>query len=442
MKIYIKTLGCPKNFNDSEGVAGICENAGILLTDKLDEADFILVNTCGFINDAKKESIDVICDMSNYIKGSKKEKHLIVSGCLSQRYGDELFEELIEADIFIGVNDYESLPEIIKEFQYGERYKALSDCTRVFEELSARKFEKNPYTATIRVSEGCNNCCAYCAIPIIRGPYRSRKKENILAEAKVLANNGCKELVLIAQDTTEYGKDIYGKLALPELLKDLCKIEGISWIRLMYCYEDKITNELIEVIAEEEKICNYIDIPIQHIANNVLKGMKRRSTTDSIKLTLKSLRAKIPDIHIRTTMIVGFPGESEEDFEELLEFIEETKFERLGVFTYSQEEGTVAGEMSNQIDEDIKNERLGTIMRRQIDISLNTNKEKLGKTMDVLVEERDEEDKTYIGRTQYDAYEIDNNVIFKAKSKLYPGDIVKVKITDAFDYDLVGEMEE
>ena len=265
--------------------------------------------------------------------------------------------------------------------------------------------------------------------------------ENILAEAKVLAESGCKEMMLVAQDVTEYGRDLYGELRLPELLRELCKIDGIRWIRLMYCYEDKITDELIEVMASEEKICNYIDIPLQHISDGVLDRMNRHSTTASIKDTIARLRKAMPDIHIRTTMIVGFPGETEEEFDELLDFVEETCFERLGVFAYSREEGTVAGDMEDQIDEDVKAQRVDAVMRRQLDISREINESKVGNTMDVLVDGTDEEG-AYLGRTQYDAPEIDNTVIFNGDKELKPGDFVKVYINDAFDYDLVGRMEE
>lgn len=446
MKLYIETLGCPKNFNDSEGISGIWEKAGMCLTDDPVDADAILVNTCGFINDAKTESIEKIFDMARIkeeaaVDPEITDKILIVSGCLSQRYGEDLFEEIPEVDIFLGVNDYEKLPQMVKSLAKGTRAKAFSCEPEAFEEFSARKLSDNPYSATLRIAEGCNNRCAYCVIPQIRGKLRSRPMENILEEAKTLAANGCKELMLIAQDVTEYGRDLYGELRLPKLLRELCKVEGIQWIRLMYCYEDKITDELIEVMASEDKICHYIDIPLQHISDGVLKRMNRRSTTASIKDTIARLRAAMPDIHIRTTMIVGFPGETEEEFDELLDFIEETGFERLGVFAYSREEGTVAGDMEDQIEEDVKAQRVDAVMRRQLDISREINEEKVGNTMVVLVDGMDEEG-AYLGRTQYDAPEIDNTVIFGSGKELEPGEMVKVYINDAFDYDLVGNMEE
>lgn len=446
MKLYIETMGCPKNFNDSESIGGIWESTGMSLTDDPAEADAILVNTCGFINDAKQESIGCIFDMARFIDESAKQapdhekKILIVSGCLSQRYGKELADEMPEVDIFLGVNDYEKLPQLVKEYRKGKRLQAFSCQPDAFYEFSARKIKDNPYSMTLRIAEGCNNCCAYCVIPQIRGAYRSRPMENIIEEAELLASKGCREIILIAQDVTEYGTDIYGRLMLPELLRKLCRVDGIRWIRLMYCYEDKITDELIEVMASEEKICDYIDIPLQHVSDGVLSAMNRHSTTESIKDTLGRLRTAMPDIHIRTTLITGFPGETEEEFEELLEFVEETRFERLGVFAYSREEGTVAGDMENQIDEDVKTMRADAIMRRQLDISREINESKVGDTMTVMVDGTDE-DGAYLGRTVYDAPEIDNTVIFTSDEELVPGDMVQVKITDAFDYDLAGKME-
>ena len=447
MKLYIETLGCPKNFNDSEGIAGIWEKAGMTVIDNPYDADVILVNTCGFINDAKTESINTVFDMIRL----KERRILVVAGCLSQRYAEELAEEIPEVDIFMGVNDYEKLPEIIKNFrtdcQIGEEcghapiYRSQAPCE--FEEFSARKLEDNPYTATLRIAEGCNNCCAYCVIPQIRGGYRSRPMESILAEAEKMAAAGTREVILIAQDVTEYGRDIYGEIRLPELLRKLCRIggddpdKGFRWIRLMYCYEDKITDELIEVMASEERIANYIDIPLQHISDNVLRGMKRRSTSVSIRKTIARLRKAIPDIHIRTTFITGFPGETQEDFDELYDFACETGFERLGVFAYSQEEGTAAGDREDQVPEEIRSERADSIMRMQVDISKEINDKKVGSLLDVIVDGTDEEG-AYIGRTMYDAPEIDNTVIFSSDEKLLPGDFVKVQIMDAFDYDLVG----
>ncbi len=435
MKVYMETLGCPKNFNDTQTAKGIMTAEGITITDDAENSDVMILNTCGFINDAKRESIQRIFELAELKDENRK---LVVSGCLAQRYADELFEEMPEVDCFVGVNQYPELPKIIRELCCDEkRIKSISLCCDTSLGILPRVLEENPYTATLKIAEGCNNRCAYCVIPDIRGPYRSKKKEDILKEAQWLADKGCKELILIAQDVTLYGTDIYGRQVLPELLKELCGIEGIEWIRLMYCYEDKITDELIEVMKNEKKICHYIDIPIQHSSNNILKAMNRRSTENSIRETVKKLKEAIPDIHIRTTIITGFPGETEEDFENLLSFVEEMRFARLGVFAYSQEENTPAGEMENQVPEEIREHRKDAVMRRQLDISLESNREKIGQVMKVLVEEKDE-DGSYIGRTQYDAPEIDDSVLFTSERELKPGDLVNVIIQDAFDYDLTG----
>ena len=432
-KVFIDTLGCPKNFNDSEFAAGILEENGYEIIDSPEDADIIMVNTCGFINDAKKESIEHIFEMNERRKDGGK---LVVSGCLSQRYSEELSKEIPEADCIIGVNQYNKLPEILSDID--NNHVAANSCDLDYLEKTVRKLSDNPYTATLKIAEGCNNTCTYCIIPMIRGKFRSKKMEDVIAEAKELANAGCKELILIAQDVTYYGKDLYGKFVLPELLRKLCKIDGIEWIRLMYCYDERITDELIQVMAEEDKICKYIDIPLQHASDNILRLMRRQTTRKSIKETLAKLKATMPDIHVRTTLIVGFPGETEDDYDQLLELVESERFSRLGVFTYSQEENTVAAEMDNQIDEDIKQTRFDGVMRRQMLISSELNQEKIGKVFDVIVDSMDE-DGSFIGRTRFDAPEIDNSVIFTSKNELQPGDIVKVKINDAFDYDIIGE---
>ena len=437
MKVYFETLGCPKNFYDTENAKGILEDAGFEICDNPETADFVVVNTCGFINDAKTESIERIFDMAS---AKRDDAKLVVSGCLSKRYSEELFEEMPEADAFVGVNEYEKLPELLRRLSEnpGER-KVL--CENGYDEVLKplpRKLDENPYTATIKIAEGCDNVCAYCIIPFIRGGYRSKKMEDVVAEARALAEAGCRELVLIAQDVTCYGLDLYGEYSLAKLLKKLCGIEGIRWIRLMYCYDDRITDELIETIASEEKICNYLNIPIQHASDAILSAMNRRSNKADLVAKLDKIRKAIPDIRIRTTLITGFPGETEKDHEELLEFVENQKFARLGVFAYSMEEGTAAGEMENQVDEDVKAQRLDEIMRIQREISLENNRRLIGMTMEVMVDERDE-DGSYIGRTRYDAPEIDNAVIFTSNRELKVGDIVNVKIEDAFDYDLTGE---
>ncbi|MBQ1471174.1 30S ribosomal protein S12 methylthiotransferase RimO [Eubacterium sp. AB3007] len=439
MKVHFDTLGCPKNFDDSQVAMARLEAAGHSIVSSPEASDVIVVNTCGFIEDAKKESIEEIFHMSEYKQAGKK---LIVSGCLVQRYADELFENMPEVDGFIGVNDYDKLPELLDSLSKdtAQRFKQRGGCDLTGIEDVMRKIPENPYSAYLRIAEGCNNRCAYCVIPQIRGPYRSRPMENILEEARKLADAGCKELILIAQDVTCYGMDVHGKSTLPQLLTRLCAIEGIRWIRLMYCYEDRITDELIETMAREEKICHYIDIPLQHCSDTMLRRMNRRSTSESIRQTLRKLREAMPDIHIRTTLIVGFPGETEEEFSELLDLVEEQKFARLGAFTYSLEEGTPAAEMENQIPEEEKQARLDAVMLRQMDISLANNQQKIGQVLEVLIDEQDE-DGAYIGRTRYDAPEIDNTVIFTSEKKHHTGDIVQVRVLDAFDYDLEGREE-
>ena len=436
MKIYIETLGCPKNFSDSETAAAILEKAGHEITDDPAEAGAVMINTCGFIEDAKVESIDRIFD---FIREKRNDTILIVSGCLSQRYAPSLFDEMPEVDIFTGVNEYERLPEMLDKFsREGRQWENRAYDPHLDKEMpDDRKLSGPEWTSYLRIAEGCDNSCAYCVIPAIRGPYRSRRQESIIKEAETLAAGGCKELILIAQDTTAYGKDLYGEYKLAELLQKLCRIDGIRWIRLLYCYEERITDELIEVMASEEKVCHYIDIPLQHANDRVLRSMGRRSTKKSITETISKLRDRIPDICIRTTLITGLPGETEEEFDELLDFVEEMKFDRLGAFAYSKEEGTRAAEMDDQVDEETKQQRKDALMRLQNSISLEKNSEKTGKIFEVITEGREEEG-TYTGRTRADAPDIDDGVIFTSRRDIAPGEIVKVKITDAFDYDITG----
>lgn len=438
MKIFFDTLGCPKNISDSEFAMALLEKKGFSMVESPDAADVIVVNTCGFIEDAKKESIDEIFTMAKYKDNGKK---LVVSGCLVQRYAKELYEEIPEADGFVGVNDYDKLPGLLERFSENpggnERFLKNNPCDLSKEEESIRYLSENPYTTYLKIAEGCDNVCSYCIIPEIRGRYRSRSIESILKEAQTLAEAGCKELILIAQDLTYYGMDSYGKPMLAPLLRKLCGIDGIEWIRLLYCYEERIDDELIKTIAEEKKICNYIDIPIQHASDRILGLMNRDSTNKSLCDTLSRLRKSIPDIHVRTTLIVGFPGENEDDFATLFDFVEEQEFSRLGVFTYSKEEGTVAAEMDGQISDDVKKRRLDAIMERQMEISLESNREKVGGVFQVLIDSV-EEDGTCIGRTEFDAPEIDNSVIFVPNKPHRPGDMARVEILEAFDYDLEG----
>ncbi len=440
MKIYIETLGCPKNEVDSMMAQGVLGSAGYEMTPNQEEADIIIVNTCAFIQDAKEESIRTILELSEL--KNERCKLLVISGCLGQRYNEELFVEMPEADLIVGVNDYAKLPELIDKALNGGRQKFCNVACSSFEEFDNLTSEVRNASAYLKIAEGCNNRCTYCIIPYIRGEYRSRKKENILNEARELVSRGAKELVLVAQDTTNYGFGLYDDYGLPELLSDLGKIDGLKWIRLMYCYPDKITDRLIEEIRDNPKVCKYIDMPVQHGSDTVLKAMNRKSLKADIEAVVKKMQQQIPDMAIRTTIIVGFPGEKAAEFDELYDFVEEMKFDRLGVFSYSKEEGTPAAKMKPQVRSDVKERRREAIMQLQQGISLEKNLKKVGSICEVLVEEGPDEEGGYIGRTQYDAAEIDNSVIFVSYRNLSPGEFVKVKITDAFDYDLTGEVVE
>lgn len=416
-----------------EGVAGLLVASGHDIVEDMVKADIIIVNTCGFIDDAKQESIDTILEL---IAIKKDSQRLFVSGCLSQRYGEKLLALMPEVDVFLGVNDYAKLPAILSSNNAYEKIYINKESEH-YEEIGPRIHSKSPFSAPLKIAEGCNNVCTYCSIPFIRGVYRSRKPEDIIDEATVLAKGGCKELVVIAQDVTAYGQDFPGEGHLCTLLHDLCKIDGIQWIRLMYCYEERISDELIKTMKEEDKICKYLDIPIQHCSDSILSAMNRHSTERSIKFTINKLRKAIPNIVIRTTLIAGFPGETKEEFQHLLQFVKDMKFDRLGVFSYSKEEGTAAAKMSQQIRKDTKERRRNSIMSVQREISLSKNQSLIGKTIEILVEEENE-DGSYLGRSYMDAPEIDNSVLFTSQSLLTPGDFVSVQICDAYDYDLVG----
>lgn len=436
-KIYIDTLGCEKNEYDSQNLAAQLLNRGCTLATSPEEADILIVNTCGFIEAAKVESIEHIFNMAA-LKGEHKK--LVVTGCLSERYHEDLAQEMPEVDLFTGVNDYDDLPGLLLEDADGDQVHG--DVEKVLP-YRKRIFPEGTYTASLKIAEGCNNTCAFCAIPKIRGPYRSKRMEDCVREAEDMAKAGIRELVVIAQDTSSYGVDLYGKKMLPKLLRKLCGVDGIEWIRLMYVYDDGITDELIETIRDEEKICKYIDIPIQHVSDPVLKGMRRKSTGASIRETISKLRREIPEIHIRTTILVGFPGETEEDFQALMEFVEEMRIQRLGAFAFSDEEGTLAFNMDGKLDEDTKNERVEKLMRLQSGISESLNAEKVGQTFQVMVDEAitDASGETgrYLGRTRFDALDIDDAVEFTALENHVPGDIVYVYITDSSEYDLYGE---
>lgn len=438
-QIYIDTLGCAKNEYDSQNLAAQLLQRGCTLADTPDDADIIIVNTCGFIEAAKVESIEHIFNMAS-LKGEHKK--LVVTGCLSERYHEELSQEIPEVDLFTGVNDYDDLPGLLMEESSGDQVKGEVEVTLPYRK---RVFPKGTYSASLKIAEGCNNACAFCAIPSIRGPYRSKKMEDCIREAEDMAAAGIRELIVIAQDTSYYGMDIYGKRMLPKLLQELCKIEGIQWIRLMYVYDNGITDELIQVMRQEEKICNYLDIPIQHVSDSVLKRMRRQSTGQSIRDTVQKLREAIPDIHIRTTILIGFPGETQQDFDELMQFVQDVQIQRLGAFAFSDEEGTPSHQMENKVDEDTKQSRVNTLMECQSHISYQLNREKIGQTFQVIVDEVIPEEvegeavHRYVGRTRYDSPEIDNAVEFTTSVTHVPGDMVYVKVTDGFEYDLYAE---
>lgn len=445
MKIGVVSLGCPKNLVDSETMLGLIHEENYEITNDPSEAEIIIVNTCGFIESAKEESINTILQMAEY-KESGSCKYIIVTGCLSQRYAEELFNELPEADAIAGVEVYDEIGSIIKRVMNGERFIMLErskpDVIYTSKETFLPRILTTPsYTAYLKIAEGCDNCCSYCAIPKIRGPYRSKPMEQVLKEAKALADNGVKELIVVAQDTTRYGEDLPGgKLLLADLLKELNKIESLKWIRVMYCYPNNFTDELIETFASLDKVCKYVDLPLQHASNRLLASMNRYDTREEVETLLAKLRKRIPGIVIRTTFIVGFPGETDADFEELKEFVEQQRFENAGVFAYSQEEGTVAGAMPNQIPDEIKQERYHELMALQAQISEEIHKDTEGKTLEVLVEGIEEDGSgLHYGRSYREAPDIDGLVFIENPGDIKPGCFVKVNILQGFTYESVGE---
>lgn len=445
MKIGVVSLGCPKNLVDSETMLGLIHEENYEITNDPSEAEIIIVNTCGFIESAKEESINTILQMAEY-KKSGSCKYIIVTGCLSQRYAEELFSELPEADAIAGVEVYDEIGSIIKRVMNGERFIMLErskpDVIYTSKETFLPRILTTPsYMAYLKIAEGCDNCCSYCAIPKIRGPYRSKPMEQVLKEAKTLADNGVKELIVVAQDTTRYGEDLPGgKLLLADLLKALNKIESLKWIRVMYCYPNNFTDELIETFASLDKVCKYVDLPLQHASNRLLASMNRYDTREEVETLLAKLRKRIPGIVIRTTFIVGFPGETDADFEELKNFVEQQRFENAGVFAYSQEEGTVAGAMPNQIPDEIKQERYHELMALQAQISEEIHKDTEGQTLEVLVEGIEEDGSgLHYGRSYREAPDIDGLVFIENPGDIKPGCFVKVNILQGFTYESVGE---
>ncbi len=440
MKIFFISLGCDKNLVDSEVMLGLIRDRGFELTNDESEADIIVVNTCCFINDAKEESINTILEMAEY-KKSGNLKGLIVTGCLAQRYKDDITNEIPEVDALLGTTSYDAITEVIDKVLGGERAESFKDIDYLSEIKINRVNTTGGYYSFLKIAEGCDKHCTYCIIPKIRGDYRSVPMERLVEEAKFLAEGGVKELILIAQETTVYGVDLYGKKMLPELLRKLCAIDGIDWIRIQYCYPEEINDELIDVIKSEPKICHYLDIPIQHASDNILKRMGRRTNQEELESLISKLRKEIPDIALRTSLITGFPGETEEDHEILKEFVRKMRFERLGVFTYSKEENTPAAKMENQIAKKVKVARQKELMEIQQGIAFERAKEMVGRKLKVMIEGKLVEEGIFIGRTYMDAPNIDGYIFVHTKDELMSGEFVEVTVTEAKEYDLIGTAE-
>mgnify|MGYP000474491376 FL=1 len=440
-KVGMVSLGCSKNQVDGEMLLATVQQAGYTLCNSEEEADAVIVNTCGFIESAKKESIDEILQLARR-KEAGKLKAIVVTGCLAERYQTEIRKELPEVDAVLGIGANKDIALALKEALEGHKKELFA--SKYDLSLSGERVLSTPkFYAYLKISDGCDNCCTYCAIPLIRGRFRSRTMEDIVAEAEQLVANGVKELIVIAQDTTRYGEDIYGKLMLPELLRRLCKIEGAHWIRLLYCYPNRITDELIDVIATEDKILKYIDLPLQHSVGRVLSEMNRGEDTESLTALIQKMRDRIPNMVIRTTFIAGFPGETEEEFNQMAEFSRNIRFDRMGCFAYSQEEDTPAALMPNQIDEDVKQHRAQIMMEEQMDIMQQLGQQRIGTIMEILVEGYDEYSGCYYGRSYADSPDIDGKVLFTAVNILpTPGDFVHVHITDCTNCDLMGELVE
>ncbi len=437
-KVYIETLGCPKNQIDSEMMLGILSKDKYGVADSPEEAEVIIINTCGFIESAKEESVMTITDFLE-LKSEGSCKVFIVAGCLVERYANELKKELPEVDIFIGTTKFPLIVRAIEDHEAGrEPIVNIGDIDILIPENLPRVKTTPSYTAYLKISEGCDNNCTYCIIPQLRGKYRSRHFEDIITEAKVLVESGAKELIIIAQDTIRYGKDIYGKNRLAELLSEICKIEELQWVRVMYAYPDEIELDLVKTFEKEDKLVKYIDMPIQHASNTVLKRMNRRTSKEQIREVVEMFKKHVPEMVIRTTLIVGFPGETDEEYQELYDFVKEIKFGRLGVFTYSQQDGTPAARMNDQVDEEVKMERQTGILELQQGISLDNNGYYMDKVIEVLIEEQVGDEAVYMGRASFDSPEIDGQVYINTSETLEIGSIVKVLINDFMEYDLIG----
>lgn len=445
MNILFISLGCDKNLVDTEVMLGILAQRGHQMVDDENEADIIIINTCCFIHDAKEESIQNILEMAQ-LKESGRLKALIVTGCLAQRYKDEILKEIPEVDAILGTTSYEEIGNVIDSVlsdnmvERGQSRITMKDVDYLPEVKTKRLVTTGGHFAYLKIAEGCDKHCTYCIIPKVRGNYRSVPMKNLLKEARELAEGGVKELILVAQETTVYGQDIYGEKMLPKLLRELCKISGIQWIRILYCYPEEITEELIQTMKEEPKICHYLDLPIQHASDAILKKMGRRTSKAQLIETIEKLRAAMPDIALRTTLITGFPGETEEDHEELMDFIDRMEFERLGVFTYSPEEDTPAAKMDGQIKEEVKEERQAELMELQQDIVFEQAEDMIGRELLVMIEGKVADENAYVGRTYRDAPNVDGLIFVNTDEELMSGDFAKVKVTGAMEYDLIGEL--
>ena len=443
MNVLFVSLGCDKNLVDTEVMLGLLSSKGHQMVDSEDIADIIVVNTCCFIHDAKEESIQTILEMAEY----KKEgtcKALIVTGCLAQRYKQEIIDEIEEVDAVLGTTSYDKIVEAIDEALEGKKRVEMTDLDALPVVDTKRLVTTGGHFAYLKIAEGCDKHCTYCIIPKIRGNFRSVPMERLLKEAEELVSQGVKEIILVAQETTLYGKDIYGEKSLPKLLKALCKISGLRWIRILYCYPEEITDELIQVMKEEDKICNYLDLPIQHASDAILRKMGRRTSKQQLIDIIEKLRREIPDIAIRTTLITGFPGETQEHHEELMEFVDEMEFDRLGVFTYSPEEDTPAATMAQQIEESVKEDRQADLMELQQEIAFELAEDMIGREVLVMIEGKVADENAYVGRTYKDAPNVDGLIFVECgedfNGELMSGDFAKVKVTGALDYDLIGEI--
>ena len=439
MKILFISLGCDKNLVDTEVMLGLLASRGYEMTDDETEADIIVINTCCFIHDAKEESIQNILEMAEYRK-SGQAKALIVAGCLAQRYRQEILDEIPEVDEVLGTTAYDKILDAVDRALEGRHSVILSDLDALPLPDTKRLVTTGGHFAYMKIAEGCDKHCTYCIIPKIRGNFRSVPMERLIREAEYLAEQGVKELILVAQETTLYGKDLYGEKSLHKLVRELCKVSGIQWIRILYCYPEEITDELIQVMKEEKKVCHYLDLPIQHASDAILKRMGRRTTKQELKDIIGKLRREIPDICLRTTLITGFPGETEEQHEELAEFVDEMEFDRLGVFTYSPEEGTPAASMQDQIDEEVKEERQAELMELQQEIAFDNAEGMVGREVLVMIEGKVAEENAYVGRTYRDAPNVDGLIFINTDEELLSGDFARVKVTGALDYDLIGEL--